>query len=111
MGRRGRGVEDLSVTYRVQIQDLRSQKRRLAPLAAALAEVLPAEIAERTTLMGLQRGVLEIGVADSGTRFELDRFLRSGGEAALLRLIPVAVRRVRVVWTREHSPESAGRAR
>jgi hypothetical protein len=59
--------------------------------------VVPETLRGRTALVGVSRGVLTVKVEDAGTKFELDRFLRSGGEAALVGRVPVGLRRVRLV--------------
>jgi hypothetical protein len=46
----------------------------------------------------LARGVLTVRVPDDSTRFALDRWLRSGGQAELARRTPATLTRVRLVF-------------
>lgn len=57
-------------------------------------ETAPDEIRGLGTPAGVSRGVLTIRTADSGSRFLVDRWLRSGGEAQLIRAAKVGIRRV-----------------
>jgi len=77
--------------------DLKKLERRLGGVAEAWNRVCPPQHVERTAIESLSRGVLTVRVADAATRFELDRALRSGAEAELVRLAPSGVRKVRLV--------------
>src|SRR4051812_29541263 len=90
---------DLSVSGVVASQKkaLAKQHRELAGLWAAWAAGVPARLVERTTVVGVSRGVLTVRVADAAARFELDRFLRSGGEIELVRRAPIGVRKIKLV--------------
>ena len=93
----GKGVpRDLSALMRAQIPEIRRMRKNLSGVAAAWNQVVPEPLASCVRLDGVAAGVLNVRVADSAARFELDRFLRAGGEAALLKLMPVAVRRVKI---------------
>src|SRR5688572_6106479 len=76
--------------------ELRRSRKGMPGIAEAWATVIPPDLAARTTLVGLKRGVLSVRAADSAVRYELDRLLRSGGEARLCRLTSVALRRVKL---------------
>lgn len=75
-----------------------SRRRRGGGSAAAAWEVVvPDSLRERCEVTGVSRGILTVRVRDASARFELDRFLRSGGEAALIRTAKVAIRRVKLL--------------
>ncbi len=78
-------------------KDLKKRARALGGIGAAWAALIPAQLLERATLVSLQRGILTVRCDDSATRFELDRFLRCGGELALIRKAPAGLTRVRLV--------------
>lgn len=86
----------LSRLFLAQVPEARRMRRQLAGIARAWAEVVPPEIAEQTRLEGVNGGVLGVRAADAAVRFQLDRFLRAGGEARLLARLPTAIRRVRI---------------
>ena len=65
--------------------------------AAAWASVVPPELLSRTALEGVSRAVLTVRVPDASTRFELDRFLRAGGERAVVTASRSTVGRIRLV--------------
>ncbi len=58
---------------------MRRTEQRLGELIELWQEVIPAELADRTTLVALKGGVLHVDVESASTRYELDRLLRSGG--------------------------------
>lgn len=64
-------------------RDVERPHRQLGDLADLWQRLVPAELVERTTLRGFQRGTLQVAVADSGTRYQLDRALRGGVESKL----------------------------
>ncbi len=75
-----------------------SRRRRSGGGAEAVWEVVvPDALREKAEVVGLSRGVLRVRARHASARFELDRFLRSGGEAALIRAATVAIKRVRVL--------------
>ncbi|TVQ64383.1 MAG: DUF721 domain-containing protein [Phycisphaerales bacterium] len=77
--------------------ELRRTQKRLGNAAAVWAETCPPDLLGHTSLAGLLRGVLTIRVRDASTRYELDRMLRSGGEAAMVRRLNAPVRKVKLV--------------
>jgi hypothetical protein len=52
---------------------------------------------ERMRVVSFRAGVLTVRVSDASTKYAMDRFLRAGGEAALARLSPATLRRVKLV--------------
>jgi hypothetical protein len=96
---RNRPERDLSVSGIVASQKkaLAKQHRELAGVWASWAAGVPARLLDRTTLVGVSRGVLTVRVADAAARFELDRFLRTGGEIDLVRRAPIGVRKIKLV--------------
>ncbi len=77
--------------------DFKRLERKIGGVAGAWAEVCPPDLVKRTMVEGVSRGVLHIRADDAGTRFEIDRWLRSGGERELVKKCPTTVRKVRVV--------------
>lgn len=108
---RPRATPTLSRMFLVQVPEMRRMRRQLSGIAAAWAEVVPAEIAEQVRLEGVTAGVLNVRAADASVRFQLDRFLRAGGEAQLLKRLPAAIRRVRIGLDAAPSPGAAGESR
>lgn len=94
-----RPERDLSLTreFGAAQVELRRIRRGNRGVAQAWSEVVPTELACRTELKGVASGALTVSVADSATRYDLDRFLRSGGEAAVLRACIAGIRRIKVV--------------
>jgi hypothetical protein len=54
-------------------------------------------LAEHSRVVGFARGILAVRVADEGVRFHADRWLRSGGLAALISASPATLSRVRFI--------------
>jgi len=77
--------------------DLKRDRRRFAVVAEAWAAHCPGTLASRSTILRFARGVLTIAADDSAMRFELDRWLRSGGEDAVIAASRAPVHRVKVV--------------
>lgn len=84
-----------------QVEQIRTELTRRqrggGKAAAAWEVVVPDALREVSDVVGLSRGVLTIRARHAAARFEVDRFLRSGGEAALSRAAGVAIRRVKIV--------------
>ncbi len=78
-------------------RDLQRTEKRLAGTATLWERVCPTELLERTCVVGLQRGVLTIGVRDHSTRYMVDRLLRSGLEADLIRRSAVSISKVKLI--------------
>ncbi|MGQ0627505.1 MAG: DciA family protein [Phycisphaerales bacterium] len=77
--------------------DLRKRARSVGAMGNAWRGVVPAEFMERCAIVSFSRGVLLVRCDDSAARFELDRFLRCGGELALIRAAPAGLSKVRLV--------------
>jgi hypothetical protein len=90
---------DLSIGAQVQglAVSVRGAETGLAAAAKAWATGVPAHLACAGVVEGLSRGVLRVRVADAAARFELDRFLRAGGESAIIRLSVAPIRSVRLL--------------
>lgn len=82
--------------------------KAIGPGGQAWIDACPPDHLPSTTVLGLQRGTLKIGVAGTATRFALDRWLRSGGERLIIRAARVAIRRITLV---PHTPESEARTK
>ncbi|MBL8745960.1 MAG: DUF721 domain-containing protein [Phycisphaerae bacterium] len=76
--------------------ELKQLERKIGGVAGAWAETCPADIADRTSVESISRGVLHIRADDASTRYIIDRWLRSGGERELIRKCPTTVRKVKV---------------
>jgi len=76
---------------------LKRDRARLAAVARAWLECCPGTLAERSAIRSFARGVLTVAADDASTRFELDRWLRSGGEDAVIRASRAPVHRVKIV--------------
>ncbi len=89
---------DLSIVQQIQglASSIRGADAGLAAAARAWQEVVPGELARGCTIEALSRGVLRVRVPDAGVRFELDRFLRAGGESKVIGASSVAIRSVRL---------------
>lgn len=93
---RSRRVE-VSRLFASTQRDLQRAEKRVAGSAALWERACPPELLDRTSVVGLQRGVLTIGVRDHSTRYILDRMLRSGLETDLIRRSAVAIHKVKLV--------------
>lgn len=61
----------------------RQAQRALGGFAEAWEAVIPAELALHTSIVSVRGGTASVHVDSAPVRYELDRFLRGGGEAAL----------------------------
>ena len=96
---RVRPERDLTLTraFMGEHVELRRLRRANAGLVEAWEAAAPTELRDLAMLRGVASGVATIAVADASARFHLDRWLRSGGEKALLRACPAPVRKVKIV--------------
>ncbi len=96
---RVRPEPDLSLAAAVAPLQRELTKRRRSGGAAETAweRAVPGPLRAKATVLSLSRGVLTVRVPDASARFGLDRFLRSGGQDALIGTSPVAIKRVRIV--------------
>lgn len=88
--------------------EFKQLERRVGGVAGAWGAVCPADLIKRTSVEGVSRGVLTIRADDAGTRFEIDRWLRSGGERELVKKCPTTVRKVKVVIAESGDGERGG---
>lgn len=88
---------DLRPLFAATAADLTRERKRLANTADAWAAVCPGRLHARTAILSLARGALTIAVPDAPTSFELDRFLRAGGESELIRACRAPVRKLKLV--------------
>lgn len=80
-----------------QLRELKRLRRGVGVIAAAWGDIIPAKIADQTELVSLARGTLTVRASDAAAKYQLERLLRGGAEAALVRSSPVALRKVKVV--------------
>lgn len=78
-------------------ENLKRLERKVGGVSGAWAETCPNDLIRRTRVEGVSRGVLTIRADDAGTRYEIDRWLRSGGERELVKKCPTTVRKVKIV--------------
>jgi len=71
--------------------------KQMGGVAEAWETVCPPDLAPRTRVVGVSRGVLTIGVADASTRWALERLLKGGADRAVITGCPMTVRRIRLV--------------
>ena len=92
---------DKAVTLEAEMSRLAAtvsrQKRSLGPASTAWLALCPPELLGATVLLACSRGVLTVQCADHAARYELDRWLRSGGELALVKRCPGALLRVKLL--------------
>lgn len=79
------------------IREAVALRRATSGCAQAWSTVVPEPLLARTVLEGVARGILTVRVPDAATRFELDRFLRSGGQKRLLTECRTSITKVRLV--------------
>lgn len=80
---------------------LKRSQRAVGASAEAWLSVCPPALAQRCSILGLSRGELRIAVANAAARFEVDRWLRSGGEKLLVDSARTTIRRVKLVLRAE----------
>lgn len=77
-------------------QHAKQAHKSVGAAAVAIAQTFPSHLAEKIEVVKLARGVLTLGVPDSSTRFVVDRLLRSGAQAAMLKRVPASVKSVKL---------------
>jgi hypothetical protein len=77
-------------------RQIERQHRSAGGVADAWAAVLPPHLARHAEVVSFARGTLVIRAADASTRFQIDRFLRTGGQNELARRAGVAIRRIKL---------------
>ena len=71
------------------------QRRAGRGAGASWEELVPARVRERCHVVLVLRGVMTVKVRDAAARFEVDRWLRSGGELELIRR--AGIKKVKIV--------------
>ncbi len=94
---RVRSDQTLAAEMDRAMHDAARQRRANVGCADAWARVVPPELLGKTALGGVSRGVLTVRVPDGATRFQLDRFLRSGGQRAFVSACSASLRQVKIV--------------
>jgi len=96
--RRARTERDLTPAAAMAAiaKDLKSRMAS-AGVGSAFIRLAPREVASFTTVVGVRSGVLQLRPHNTAARYALDRWLRSGGERALVASVAGAVVRVRLV--------------
>ena len=96
---RVRPARDLSLARDMDraLREAAALRQSVGGCAAAWASVVPPDLLAHTALEGVSRGVLSVRVPNASTRFALDRFLRSGGERAVIAASRSAISRIRLV--------------
>lgn len=89
---------DLSIGQHVRglADSIRAADVGIEAAARAWTKVVPESLAGGCRLETLSRGVLRVSVTDSSVRFELDRFLRAGGESRLIAASSAPIRAVKL---------------
>lgn len=83
--------------FQIVSRGLNRDRRRVAGVAEAYLTHCPPALAARTSLRGLNRGVLTIAADDSSARFELDRWLSVGGERDIISASRAGIARIKVI--------------
>lgn len=89
-----RSTPTLAGELGAQMHDIARRRRALGAVGELWDTLLPADLRDRVHPRSLRRAVLTVRAADSAAAFELDRWLRSGGNDALR--AAAGVRRVKV---------------
>lgn len=94
---RTRPDRDTSIAAAVRDEAARVEQQRRASAKSdnAWDQLAPDHLRPRARFTSLLRGTLTLKARDAAARFEIDRWLRAGGETALLRR--AGARRVKVV--------------
>ena len=84
---RNRDEPDLSLHFMQSAfrKDIQKPYRQLGAMIEVWTRLLPPELASRTRLESLARGVLRVVVDSSSSFYELDRLLRQGLEQQIIR--------------------------
>lgn len=87
---------DVTITEAVgkELKQTAATQKRVSGISAAWGELVPEGLRKVCTPTGMSGGVLSVKASSAGARFQLDRWLRSGGEE---RLRSGGVKRVKLV--------------
>lgn len=110
--RRTRKTPDLSVHQPMTAAALQLQQARrdAGPMQSLWNELIPEQLASHTRLR-VDKGTLRVSVADSSSRYALDRLLRAGIKDQLIQRAPVPIRNVRLeATTSPQAPAGAPRS-
>ncbi len=77
-------------------KELEKRVRATGQLAEAWYELAPPELVDHARPTGVVRGTLRLEVDGPAFRYTLERWLKRGGQQALLQRCSASVRRVRV---------------
>ena len=88
---------DISAALSARTGEIVRRGRAVGGVGRAWGEVVPGDLAARVLDVRLRRDVVTVRVADAAARYELDRWLRSGGWTALINASPTTIRRVKIV--------------
>jgi len=98
-GFRNKPPPDLTAARQLDAIAAEARQRVRAGSAAdrAWAEVAPPQLAGLVQEARISRGVMTIKASDAPARYQIDRWLRAGGERQLISRCAASVRRVKVV--------------
>lgn len=99
------GDPTISAAVHDVFQQAKHAHKSVGAASVAIAQTFPSHLAEKIQVVQLARGVLTLGVPDASTRYVVDRLLRSGAQAALLKRVPASVKSVKLSIT---PPRDAG---
>jgi hypothetical protein len=82
---RVRPDRDLTIARQVgtALRDATAKHQKSDRVAAAWESTAPAQLRQQCSIGGASGGVLTVKATSAAARFQLDRWLRGGGEAAL----------------------------
>jgi hypothetical protein len=94
---RTRPDRDISIagTLRDAAANAESLRRKSKGAGESWDNLVPPRIRQRCQVLLVRAGVMTVKVRDAAARFEIDRWLRGGGEQELLRR--AGIKRVKVV--------------
>ena len=96
---RVRPDRDLTLTRALsgELVALQRLHRANRGLVEAWSSVAPTDLVELVSLRGVASGVATLAVTDASARYQVDRWLRSGGERELIRACRAPVRKIKVI--------------
>lgn len=92
-----RDAAALGAVINGEARALQRLERRLRGVGDAWLAQCPEHLLDKTAIVGVSRGALTIRARDASIRYELDRWLRAGGERAVIAASQAPIRKVRVV--------------
>lgn len=93
----------LAGPLRAHLDEISRRHRALGAVGEFWGSTVPPEIAPGVSPESLRRGVLTVRATDSASAFTFDRWLRSGGEAALQRI--GGVRKIKIAPAAAPGPD------